>query len=277
MKLFAWLPKFFSNRIDTPSNYDYGASACGNRVAWCSGLGSDTIVSSNIDGTKKWKPFYIPGMLVADPSIIWLDGRWIVFHTLGFADGTRNAVSYYTVSSSGVASSNKVLIPHSTTIGTYGNGQPSCIVLENGFLMLWYRVDGDFNKAIILDRSLNYVKSVPFVYTADGASCDIFWWKGKVWQAVTGGGWFGVRSYRYENDRLVREIESEKGFPVPGGYFNAILAIRVDGAVDGAGVRKNLDGTVFVKNNSIEVWQGCEDRGLGLGSWFLKRFFFLLP
>jgi hypothetical protein len=278
MGLFAWLPKFFSNRIDTPSNYDYSCSVSGNMITLTTGLGNDAITAASLDGKVRWPVFSLSDKLVADPCLFRINGRFVRLFTCGNSDGRRNGIAYHYLNSSGVFGSHKFIVPQVTSGSDYANGQPSVLELPNGFFMMWYRTFGDLNRALILDRSLNVVKEVPFRSPEDGASPEIFWFEGKVWKLFSGGEMVGLRSFRYENDMLVRERELEVSYPLSGGgYFNCRYGVRFPQQIDGPGIVKDAANKVVVDSNrQLTFWNGAGSSS-DPGTWELRKGVLTIP
>jgi hypothetical protein len=275
-----WFPKFFSNSIDSPGQYDYSPSIAGQYISWTVGVGTDALAGGKIDGTLKWPLFTIPDKLVADPCLIKVDNVWWRAFTVGEPNGKRNGIGVHKIDVNGkVLSPVRMVIPQSANPSSYGNGQATLTTLPNGFIMMMFRVDGDFNRTVILDRSMNYVKDVPFFGAEDGPSPDIFWYEGKVWKLVQGGGLVGLRSFQYVDDRLVRDVGLESGFPVPegDGVLWARNVVRFSSPIDGCGVERTESGGIrFVGFRKLAFWNGSGDP-TNPGSWLLRKGTITIP
>lgn len=288
-KLLPFVPTITPHSADVARCYDYGPSVAGSRMWWCSGLGTDTIVSAPMPGRpgKRGAPWHIPGKLVADPCAVSVGHQTLVLHTIGDPDGRRNGIGWAVWSDPTRPPTRTGVLIAQTGTG-YGIGQPSVAVHPDGSAMLAYRDDGPNGENQLRLANLNvdpvalgdgphlHAGTPEFAEPEDGASPEAWWHGNTLVIMVSGGGWCGVRTYEHTDGRWVRQRHLEIGAPVDGGQFWAQSPMGTPGAVDGLGVERDARNQPVVGGGAVHCWQAAGDHTQP-GTWALRRFAYALP
>lgn len=288
MTLLSFVPTVTPHSADVARCYDYGPSVAGSRMWWCSGLGTDTIVSAPMPGRpgKPGAPWHIPGRLVADPCAVSIGHQTLVLHTVGLPDGTGNGIGWALWSDPARPPQAAGTLITGTPAGRYGIGQPGVALRGNGGGLLICRDDGPAGEnrlaawdLLIGDDGTPILGNVvPFAEPEDGASPECWWTStGRVAILVSGGGWVGVRTYDCEGGTLLsRQRHLETPSPVPGGEFWAQAPASSPGAVDGLGVERDAHNRPIVVDGTVRYWQARGDHTQP-GTWALHRASYALP
>lgn len=276
MKLLPFKPVRDGVNLESPGNYDYGPSAVNGRVFWTCGLNTDTIVSCRMDGSKPSPPYQISPNLAADPDVLKIGSRYLVAHTVGAPDGTRNGVGYYWANGNGVPiTKTRMLIPQSKTVGTYGNGQPALFTFGDQFFVMWRRdgiapgelvfsqihITGDTVRVVAPD--LTAVGTVSKCWAPEaiannehvGASVDAFQWGNYVGIFRCGGVWVGWSIHPFKDRMLYPAVDSLR------------IPFKV---VDGACVELDRDNRPVLENGNFVFWV-AEKKVEGSQDWRLVR------
>lgn len=287
MPLHPFRPKVTAVLVDTPGAYDYSPSCVDGRLFWCCGLGTDTIVSVNLHAPtgQRPAPYVLDGKLVADPAAVRTGTGFLVMHTIGQPDGTRNGIGWFTTDATGAWDGRRgMTIPQSTNLRTYGNGQPSIAPLPGDRYLLVHRRDGDEGVSMLSARLISSVSLTPvsdelFLLPEDGASPEVVGFDGGflillVAADQQGKGWAGLRRYDLAtvNSRLVRRRSAEVEHPVTGGVFWALPgAVPLSGSVDGAGIVRNATNDPVIHDGRFLFWRGVRGSLTRSADWHLTR------
>lgn len=279
-----FVPTITPHAVDVARCYDYGPSICGARMWWCSGLGTDTIVSAPVPGHpgRKGAPWHIPGRLVADPCAVNIGHLTLVLFTVGMPDGRNNGTGWAIWSAPQKPPiRHGMLIAHASGAG-YGHGQPAIAHGAPGTLLV-HRTDGPNGENLLAAWRLDIDdvdmgappilgEPVPFDAPEDGASPEAWWTPdGRLAVMLSGGGYCGVRTYRVDGAMLHRQRELETGAPTPtGGRFWSQAPARATGTVDGLGVERDEHHRPVLTGGRLHFWQAQGDP-TSPGTWALRR------
>lgn len=290
-RLLPFRPTVTPHGADVARCYDYGPSVAAGRVWWCSGLGTDTIVSAPLPGRpgKLGAPWHIPGKLVADPCAVTIGHQTLVLFTVGDPDGRNNGIGWAVWSDPTKAPTRTGMLIPQAAPGRYGIGQPSLATWGDGSALLAFRDDGANGENVLrvayIDLDLVALGGPPVVERAaaftepeDGASPEAWLLDdGRLAILVSGGGWCGLRTYQptagYE---WRRERHLETASPVAGGHFHAQAPKPTPGAVDGLGVERDTRNRPVITAGTVHYWQAHGDPAAP-GTWALGRFGYRLP
>lgn len=291
MKLLPFAPVVTPHGADVRRCYDYGPSIAGGRMWWCSGLGTDTIVSAPLPGRpgKVGKPWHIVGNLVADPCAVTIGHQTLVLFTVGDPDGRNNGIGWAVWSDpTKPPTRTGMLIPQAAP-SRYGIGQPSLATWGDGGALLVYRDDGDAGANVLrmahvdldpvaLGGPPGIERPAAFADAEDGASPEAWLLDdGRLAILVSGGGWCGLRTYwPTATGEWQRQRELETAMPVMGGQFHAQAPKPTPGAVDGLGVERDAHNRPIVTAGTVHYWQAHGDPA-SPGTWALGRFGYRLP
>ena len=271
-----------ADTVDTKNHYDYSPTLVDGRMFWTCGLQTDTIISYK---TKLSDPWHIEGKLVADPSAVRTPGGFLVLHTVGEPDGTRNGIGLFFTDMTGKVLRNKTIIQQKTNPARYGDGQPSIAAVPGDRYVVFHRTDGPNGESMLgafeLDsRTYRFLRRLRFDTPEDGASPEIFYFAGSLWMVLVGGaqagsGFIGLRRYDYDqaNGVLRRDRSREIGSLLPdGGVFWAIGSKPISNVLDGAAVVRDEHNDPVIKNGKLTYWRG-HALNAGPGNWKIVRGF----
>jgi hypothetical protein len=260
--------KTTANFAGVKNGYDYAAMSIGDRLFWCSYLGTDAIVNALAGAVPNQSPKYTfkpaANRLACDPHVIQnpAGAGFIVYYTEGVhikgggpTDGKKNGVYAYRMDA------NWQVVPNSRTqiIGdgqveqAYGFGQPSAVTLPGGDLMLAFTNSkgtpstpvGDETNAVLLDSAtgLTVQRSLTIQGEGggleDGVSGDWFVYGSKILKLTTGDGVAALRRFNRAGDVLTRVTVGET---ISSG-LKGVGHIVLKNSVDMAGIARNTDGT----------------------------------